>query len=125
MGIFKKDYSDIGKNGTVEEFLSELKKEMDYSYNNRAKNENLINGALLAFRAGSPENIQTALLNEKSYSAYYSRPVPSILLKLTEGCTDKLAIIDSALAKIPAQDKKEVLSEALSEAIRNGIGGES
>jgi hypothetical protein len=125
MDLFK-DYYDIGKNSASGKFLSELKKAKSYYLDTQNKNKELIDGALLAFYQGRPENIQTALSNAKDINdRHHPNLVPAVLCEITKNSSDKIHAVNLALAKVPAQDRQDILNQALNEALAHNVGGET
>ncbi len=53
----------------------------------------------------------------------YPHLVPTVLFELSRASSSQLSVISRALEKIPEPDKKDVLNNALNDAIKNNIGG--
>lgn len=128
MGLFKSkpSYYEIGRYGTPEQFAQLLQnsKANPGGYYETDRRD-LVDGALRAFHEGRPENIQMVVANPEAVkSQRYHYVVPGVLLKLTEGSSDKLAVIIRALEKVPAEDQQKTLNNALNEALMYGIGDE-
>jgi cell division protein ZapA (FtsZ GTPase activity inhibitor) len=120
MRIFR-DYSNIGKEGTPEQIMRTFNKIKDFRFLSTPDNlDYLFKGALEAFDAGRPENVQTFMQNlseiepgidfRRNNFAYF---VSTILYSLSEKAEHKEDVIDLAMAKVSEEDKKRVLNHAL------------
>ncbi|MBU6475328.1 MAG: hypothetical protein KGL10_01095 [Alphaproteobacteria bacterium] len=116
MGMFT-NYIKVGRTASPEKFLKAFQK-ADYS----SDIGNLIAGALEAFGAGHPGNIQTALARAPLERYPHLLLAPEILNRLPEKYGDKTKDINIALAEIPAEKKKEFLNAALHTALMRKIG---
>ena len=125
MSILKKtNYFDIGRNATADEFLRAFQKVAGFRTWNSAytKTNALINGAIEAFHAGSPENIQTLLqradvIKVGKDMGYFWSIVDYTLYQLSEKRLTTKADIALALARVPVQEKSALLNRALVRAI--------
>jgi hypothetical protein len=120
----------LGRKAPEDKFLEAFRK-FSFSDWNQSVGQvrHLVQGAMQAFEEGHPENVQTMILHAKSVESHlegYKYPsfVPTVLLKLTEKSDDKLAVIDLALAKIPEEDRENILSNALKTAVSRSVGEE-
>ena len=121
MEIFK-NYFEIGKNATAEEFRAANKKALKKRNPYTAQLE-LQRGAIQAFSEGRPENVQTVLSNLDEFriktrhnrydTSFEDISVIASLLRLTEGNDNPSAAISLALEKIPEQAKQGVLDNLL------------
>ncbi len=121
MGIFGKkiDYVAVGKTGTTDEFLAAYNKRKKDYYDNYNKNADLTEGAIEAFHAGRPENIQARVFNEKNISE-----LASLLLDVTRNSENKLRDLNLALAIRPEKDKQLTIDQMFRQAVESNIGGE-
>lgn len=109
MSIFKRtDYAEIGKTAAADEFSQAFRKASS------RKKQRLIKGAVEAFRAGHPENIQEALSESLAIN---SDVATAMLRQLSEGKDDKAAVIDIAFAKATERSKKTELTRVLRESV--------
>jgi hypothetical protein len=117
MSIFKsnKHYYQIGKSSSADKLLQAL-----HQAKTGDTQDALVNGAIQAFRENRPENVQTVLLYVKEINDHFYPPklASSTLFDVSEGSADKLASINLALAKLPENEKKEVLNKALYDALQ-------
>ncbi len=129
----KSTYAAVGKNGPEDKLVSAFNKVVGYhSYApTMAKRDSLIKGAVDAFHDGRPENIQTIFAEynkirlAKGADAYYEVYQAALMLNdLSATADDKSALIDKALEKIPAVDKKNMLSHMLERSVKTDIGDE-
>ena len=118
MGILDKtDYAAIGKNGTPDQCLQAFNKASgSHLPTSRGKTESLAAGAVEAFDAGRPENIQTLLSDSKDYDADF---LATTLYKLLERSDDQAAVMELAFAKTSERVKKAVLDKVLVRALEN------
>lgn len=116
MGLFGKNYYEIGKDEPADEFLKVLRKSKK-SRKWFEREDDLIKGAVQAFREGRPDNVRAAIRNADELNYSYYR-VASILYKITDKRSDKPSQIDRALEGMSEQQKKETLCKALLDVIR-------
>ena len=125
MSVLKrKDYFEIGKTGTADEFLHAFKKRMkgaSYEAMDDGTNK-LRRGALEAFLEGRPENIQAILLNAEDLDQ--PNLAAHTLLDIAEASDNKLHAIMLSLEGLYGAQKEACLSKALQNAIRNHVGDE-
>ncbi len=112
-------YKDIGQSGTDEQLQKAFNKLADghlyTATNNRV--QALIDGAVEAFYAGRPENIQKLFQDGRVLGVSFYYDPAYVLNKISEKGDDKAAGITLALENISEEEKKKVLGKALLGAI--------
>lgn len=123
MSIIRKNYFDIGKNGTADQFFRELQKAAkSRRYSAPDKLNALVKGAGEAFAEGRPENIQTVFHKPRAieFGGYFSPEhyhYFAFSTLRTKKISDQSAVIELALAKASAEDKQEILNLILGTAV--------
>jgi hypothetical protein len=121
-----KNYFSIGKKRSPDKLLKALCSTKSVDWETKSKNDSLLDGAVEAFHEGRPENIQKAFLNAESIKNWHYRyPALTILQKVAAKSNDKATDINRTIALIPEHDREAILSKALNDAVRKGIGGET
>ncbi len=125
-------YKSIGKNEPTDKFLKSFEKAAGSMFwsSSLDKINALANGAIEAFHAGHPENIQTLLLETKDIdfkthgSDYVSYFAPNTLFGVLKNSSDQKADIELALAKISGKDRQDLLNRTLSKALGYSYAGD-
>ena len=134
----KSKCADLARNGTADQFLQAFKKEIGadgLGFRPSTPTDRvalLMQGAIEAFCEGRPESIQVLFQNLKTIKFgklfrgnHRYDLFKQALFTLSEKYNDRQAAIPLALAKVPEQDRQEILDSALYDSVRWDFGGES
>jgi hypothetical protein len=119
----KTKYAKIGRDGTVDKFVEAFERVANphWSYETaREKRKILADEAVRAFHEEHPEKVQVMLAaNPARFKRgdYYHAFVADVLYKISEKNEDRLADINLALASVPEENRKEILSRVLYDAV--------
>lgn len=122
--LSRKHYIKVGENGDPQKVVHAFRRHKPYKYQDEAKNGGLLEGAVKAFHAGRPANLQALFKESDSLDA---TGFPNVILQaialLAKDGLDPVADVEQALGSLSAQERQALLDQQLVNALPNDTYG--